>query len=277
MQRIALISIATVGVLGILLYGILSSLKTNSVSTTIPPSESSLILDEIQNILETRHKDKITKIERETGDKIPIHWVDSDGHLLNLEDDSKGFSMHVSGAKVSPPYSFFESDLKQIEELFNRNGFDTNDDNRVYAEDYAYQVSYRYENRVCMVNIWDGYWINEKDPTEYNLRISCSDALEKASLEQVPVLTFLKADDKETYIYLHKSASDFYDYGVVGRFGGGHHVFLKKTLTGYIEVFSGQDTVSCEAVDKYEVPRELYFVDGKAECYNYTDGKEELR
>jgi hypothetical protein len=202
-----------------------------------------------------------------SAESTQVWWISPDD-LNIINQDEIGLEHRLTCksplSQKTPYFDAIENLSSSIALIMKSQGFVINQKNSsqslVDDQFYDYIQAFETSDLKCIFKVNPDCGRDHKSPTNYHtISFTCTDNFDWNYQEQSPYLKDLNI--KNHTIYVSKKVDDFVLLSVSGRRAG--HLLLAKRINGkWVEVSSGQEGPSCEAVDRFNVPKELY-----GECY----------
>lgn len=199
-----------------------------------------------------------------------VWWITPDEFNIFIQN-TPGTSISVSNQSANDFETVFQRVVDNTDKILLEEGFivNTRNSSENLKDDIFYDYVRGYENTkkglVCTLTLdGDTYRLSESvAPTDgQGFTFSCSTRLQRSYNEQVPLLRGLDRDHSGLVVtQIDKMIGDFVVVSLHGRRAGTQAV-LKKENGAYHSIFYMQEPPSCEIVDKYNIPEEIY-----EECY----------
>ena len=247
----------------LVLFRVFSSENKNSASI-LPQNEIGDIVKEIGKGLEKKYDSN----DISYSNKSYVWWI-SPEELNIFSPDASQVSLELvcKNDGIELPKEDLNLVLPTVDNIFTEKGFKINDINSSNSiEDdtfYDYVKAYEKGNIKCTLTSNPDCYAEEykEENTIFiqNIRIACTNKYEESLQRQSSYLKDLGIKDAIVNVEVEKG--DFIRFNI-GLRRTGYYIIAKNENGKWNEIFKGQDIPSCELINEYNIPEEIY-----KECY----------
>jgi len=240
--------------------------KLNIKSFIFSNNDPDIIIKELQKNINDSSDIKFIDKTQATENKWLFDsqwWISDDGWNI-LDKNASSIASANSLSENQYGYSDIPSSkaqelTKELSAIFLDNSFVLNENNTSDLENekdfYDFITAFQKNETRCTLTL-------NKDNGLYI--ITCSDNFQKAYNEQIP---YLKGLDIRNMVAVRINRIGDYAKVDFGLRRTGHFKIIKIDGNKMEEIFGGQEYPSCELMDKYKIPKEIY-----ENCYLDKDG-----
>lgn len=222
-------------------------------------------------IYELKKSNKHLEIQK---NKLGFRWNDGSGYTIFVSADE---SVTIIMEGLDPVErdivvkEYFDKEISLIDNILMNRHFVFNQENSAsdILDDrfYDYIQSYEKDGEKCSVVVNPDFSSHPGfSDMGYSMTVSCGSGFEKAKLEQMPFLEALNLKDKNSVVLLKTQKDHFYEIGI-GTVRGGSTAILKKENENYRVLYIGQESPSCELINKESIPKEVLSSIGEGGCF----------